>query len=108
MQQPILVESIELNKTSIMLPTKATETLTYKVLPENATNKKVVWSTSNKAVATVENGVISSIGAGNCIITCTSADGATSASCKVVISDATGLSTVQDVLNIKEQMKGKN
>lgn len=105
MQQPILVESIELNKTSIMLPTKVTETLTYKVLPENATNKKVVWSTSNKNIATVENGVISSVGAGNCIITCTSADGATSASCKVVISDATGLSTIDDVKNMKKTGK---
>jgi len=49
--------------------------LSVVVLPANASNKTVEWSTSNAAVATVsENGVVTPVDAGDAVITATSND----------------------------------
>ena len=57
------------------------------VLPETATNKKVVWTTSNKKVATVKNGVVTiKKREGEAVITATAADGSEIyASCRVTV-----------------------
>ena len=82
-----LSTSIALNKTSASL--KATETLTLvaTVLPENATDKSVEWSSSDESVAEVdENGVVTAIAVGEATITATTVDGSNlSASCKVTV-----------------------
>ncbi|MDR2927615.1 MAG: Ig-like domain-containing protein [Cytophagaceae bacterium] len=54
--------------------------------PANAANKTIVWS-SNNAVATVENGVVTAISAGNAIITATTEDGNKTATCAVKVLD---------------------
>src|SRR5690606_33284751 len=51
-----------------------TITLTATVLPANATNKTVTWSTSDQTVATVQNGVVTLLKEGSVTITAT-ADG---------------------------------
>ncbi|WP_242502866.1 Ig-like domain-containing protein [Bifidobacterium pseudolongum] len=45
--------------------------LTATVSPSNATDRDVVWSTSNAAVATVNNGTVRGLKAGNAVITAT-------------------------------------
>jgi poly-gamma-glutamate synthesis protein (capsule biosynthesis protein) len=45
--------------------------LTAKVLPENASCKKVIWESSNDSIATVENGRVKAKGKGFCTITAT-------------------------------------
>ncbi|MGN0395997.1 MAG: Ig-like domain-containing protein, partial [Coprococcus sp.] len=46
------------------------------VTPKNASNKKVVWSTSNKKIATVSSsGIVKGIKAGKATITATASDG---------------------------------
>lgn len=80
------VESITLNKQSISLYVGDTETITATVLPENATNKNVTWSSDNKNVATVENGKITAISEGVATITATSHDGKIKATCKVTVN----------------------
>jgi len=75
---PILVTGVELNKTSLEFTLGSetlSETLTATVLPEDAENKAVAWSTSNASVATVEDGVVTAVGEGTAIITVTTADG---------------------------------
>ncbi|MDI4643512.1 GH32 C-terminal domain-containing protein [Cohnella hashimotonis] len=46
------------------------------VAPQNATNKNVIWSTSNASIATVVNGVVTGKAAGTATITATTRDGA--------------------------------
>lgn len=61
-------------------PAKALEigdkvTVKATVLPENADNKKVIWTSSKPAVATVADGVITAVAAGETVITAATEDG---------------------------------
>ena len=61
--------------------------LSYTILPANATNKNVVWSTNNPEVATVDdNGTVSLVGDGQATISVTTEDGGFSASCNVSVN----------------------
>ncbi|SFJ87350.1 Ig-like domain (group 2) [Paenibacillus sp. UNC496MF] len=51
----------------------AAGTLTATFAPANATNKTILWNSSNPAVATVENGVVTPVAGGTAVITATSA-----------------------------------
>ena len=65
--------------------TPNTLTLTATVAPDNATNQAVTWTSSNPSVATVENGVVTAVGAGTATITVTTADGSFTATCAVTV-----------------------
>ena len=80
----IPVESIELSEESLALTTCETATLVATVYPENATNSTVTWTSSNDAVAEVENGVVKAVAAGKCNITA-AADGK-EAVCSVTVT----------------------
>lgn len=81
----IKVTSISLDKTSLTLPLGKDETLTATVLPTNATNKTVSWTTSNSSVATVSSaGKVTAVAQGTATITCKANDGSgVSTSCAV-------------------------
>ena len=65
-----------------------TKTLTATVLPRNATNKSVTWSSSNNSVATVSsNGTITPVGGGTAVITVTTVDGGYTDTCTVTVND---------------------
>ena len=81
----ISVESITLNKTQLSLVKGATETLTATVLPTTATDKTVIWESSDTAVATVENGVVTAVAAGNATITAKA--GEKTATCAVTVTN---------------------
>ena len=80
------VTEIVLNKTELKLDAGESATLTAKVLPDNATDKTVSWSTSDSGVATVENGVVTAVSAGSAVITAESADGSVTAECAVTVN----------------------
>ena len=66
------VESVTLDKESLTLYTGDSYTLTATILPENATDKTLNWSSSNENVATVDaNGAVKAIGNGVATITAT-------------------------------------
>lgn len=89
-QQPIRVTGVSLNLTSAQLYTNhgsPTVQLTANVEPADAANRNVAWSTSNPAVATVdERGLVTVHAAGTAVITATTADGGYTATCTVTVS----------------------
>ena len=63
-QGDVRVTSVTLAKESTSIEEMRSETLSYTVLPINATNKNVTWSTSNSLVATVQNGKVEALNPG--------------------------------------------
>ena len=84
-EKVIPVESITLNKTEAEIFVGAEEKLTATVLPEDATNKDVTWTSSDTTVATVDqNGRVAAQNkAGTATITATAGD--KSATCTITV-----------------------
>ena len=96
---PIPVSGVTLSETELPLLIGATETLTATVVPSDATNQKVRWSSNNTSVVTVENGTVTAVSAGNATITVTTEDGNHTARCKVTVTvSATGVTLSQTEL----------
>lgn len=81
----ISVESITLNKPQLSLVKGATETLTATVLPTTATDKTVIWESGDTAVATVKDGIVTAVAAGNATITAKA--GEKTATCAVTVTN---------------------
>lgn len=88
----VAVDGITLSETTAKLEIGSTITLTATVSPENATEPAVTWSTDNATVATVEDGVVTAVGAGEAVITAKA--GEMTAECKVTVEIVTGLSSI--------------
>ena len=85
---PIPVDSVSLDKTSISLEVGKTATLTATVLPDNATDKTVTWRSNDTDIATVSNaGVVTAKGEGTTTIRATA--GEKSATCSVTVTEKT-------------------
>ena len=82
---PVAVTSVSLNSTSIELVEGTTQTLVATVSPSNAENQKVIWSSSNSSVASVTDGVVTAVKAGNATITVKTDDGNKTATCNVTV-----------------------
>ena len=97
---PILADSITLDKTELTLTIGASEKLTATVLPEDVTDKTVTWSTSDAAIATVDTeGNVTAISVGEAVITATC--GEISTSCRVIVEKISGIVFVSaDDINI--------
>ncbi|MBQ7862017.1 MAG: Ig-like domain-containing protein [Clostridia bacterium] len=70
-----------------------TKVLTPAIEPSYATEKKLIWTSNNPAVATVSSeGVVTAVNVGSAIITCKNGNGNAAATCKVeVVVPATGI-----------------
>ncbi|MGC5326597.1 Ig-like domain-containing protein [Brevibacillus sp. SYSU BS000544] len=81
------VTAITLSPTQKTLRINEQFKLIASVVPENATNKAINWSSSNPSVATVdENGVVTGVQAGKAIITVSSAENPSiKATCEVTV-----------------------
>ncbi len=82
----VAVGGVSLDKNEVSLYETATTLLTPSILPQNATNKKVIWSSSDTSVATVNSkGLVRGVKAGHAIITCTTKNRGKTATCKVTV-----------------------
>ena len=82
----VRVTGVTLNQPSATLTEGETLTLVATVAPQDATNKKVSWASSNNSVATVQEGTVSAIKAGSATITVTTEDGGFKAECAVTVN----------------------
>lgn len=81
--QEIPVQSVSLSAVTMTLNEGDSKILTATVLPTSATSRLVVWTVTPAGFATVSNGVVTGIKAGNCTVTATA--GGKSASCAVTV-----------------------
>ncbi|BBH18672.1 hypothetical protein Back11_00170 [Paenibacillus baekrokdamisoli] len=84
----VSVAGVTLDKTTLTFTVGgAAQALTATVNPNTATNKAVTWSSSNTAVATVDNnGVVTPVAAGTAIITVTTVDAGKTATSEVTVT----------------------
>ena len=93
----IPVTNITLDKETISLDTvDISAMLVANVHPNNATNKEVIWHSSNESVATVVNGVVTAINHGQAIITVKTVDGNFTDTCIVTVNCAHATKTTHE------------
>jgi endoglucanase len=89
-QTDVPVTGVTVNPTSANIVVGGTQTLTATVLPANATNKSVTWSSSNTAVATVNStGVVTGVANGLATITVTTTSGSKTATAAISVTTVT-------------------
>lgn len=84
---PRLVDAISITPKTKVCTVDEIFNLTAIILPENATNKKILWSSSDETVVSVDaKGQVTALAVGEATITATAADGSgVSASCHVTV-----------------------
>ena len=80
---PIPATGVTLDKTALNLYEGDTAKLTAMVKPEDTTDKTIVWTSSDKTIATVKDGVVTAVKAGTATIT--AACGEAKATCAVTV-----------------------
>jgi uncharacterized protein YjdB len=84
----VSVTGVNLKATTWVL-ISGSEQLSAEVVPSDASNKSVTWTSSDESVATVDStGKVSGVGLGDAVITATTAEGSYSAGCYVNVSYA--------------------
>lgn len=103
--KPVEVTGVELNYSELSMLVYGQEDLIATITPPNATDKTIIWASSNEAVAVVENGKITAKKVGVTEITATSWN-AKSATCIVTVNhiepNSITLSTTSCTLEIDE------
>ncbi len=66
------------------------------VYPEDASNKEVVWKSSNESICVVNNGTVLAVGYGVCVVMATTVDGNYMASCTIKVNDMTGIVDLEE------------
>ena len=91
----VYVDSITLNKSSLSLKKGESATLTATISPSNATDKTLIWESSNPSVTTVSDGYVKAVATGQATITVYSSDRVVYAQASIsvaasVTNDSTG------------------
>jgi uncharacterized protein YjdB len=80
------VIGIALNNSQISLNIGQSMSVLATVSPVNATNKSYVWASGNTNVATVNNGTVTAISAGETFVSVNTLDGGKIAICKIIVN----------------------
>ncbi|WP_055679872.1 Ig-like domain-containing protein [Secundilactobacillus kimchicus] len=82
----VAVTKITLDPATASVEAGKTVALTAKVEPDNATDKTVAWTSSDDKIATVKDGTVTGVVAGEATITGTSADGKVTGTATVTVT----------------------
>jgi uncharacterized protein YjdB len=89
--EAVKVSGVSLDRNTLSLSVGSTVQLKATVSPDNATNKKVTWSTSDEKIATVDDqGNVKGVAEGTATITVTTADGGFTDTCEVTVVRRSG------------------
>ena len=106
---PVDVTGVFLNKESLSLKTGESETLVATISPDNATNKVVIWESSDATVATVDNeGKVTAVKKGTAVITVTTEDGSFSDTCEVSVACSHANTTIYSANNSTCEVQGND
>jgi uncharacterized protein YjdB len=108
---PVPVEGVTISPASLSFEIGASRTLTATVLPDNASNKTVTWSSSAPSIARIDanTGVVTGVAQGQAIITVTTQDGGKTATCPVTITryyTSTDFSRDREVITLQAASVG--
>ncbi|MGM9746594.1 MAG: Ig-like domain-containing protein [Paludibacteraceae bacterium] len=97
--EPIAVTGVSLDKIETEIFVNQMFTIVATVEPADADNRRVVWSSDNAGVASVDaEGNVTALTNGEATITVTTVDGVKTASCKVTVTTASGEVLMGDVI----------
>lgn len=102
----VKVTSVTVSPSTLSLNVGASANLSATVLPSNATNKSLTWSSSDTSVATVsQTGRVTAVGTGTATIRATATDGSNKyGTCAVTVTSSdvpvTGVSVTPSTLNL--------
>ncbi|MCR5464773.1 MAG: Ig-like domain-containing protein [Bacteroidales bacterium] len=104
-KKPTPVSGVTVNRTSLTLTIEGSAILVATVSPEDAANKKVVWSSSDESIVKVDqNGEVTAVKTGTAKVTATTEDGGKTATCTVTVTDkavpATGVTLNKTTLKL--------
>ena len=109
--EDVPVKGVSLDKTNLELTEGDKVVLTATVTPDNATDKSVIWSSSDTAVVSVEDGKVTAVKVGTASISVTTNNGSFTATCEVTVVEktveseevaATGVSLNNDSIELVE------
>lgn len=101
--------SVSLDQTYVTMTAGASATQKLTATVKNATDSTIDWATNNPDVATVDNGVITAVSAGEATITATSKEDKTkSASCTVVVNATPSTDTLKALITEGEKKVSEN
>jgi len=91
--QNVPITDVKLNQNVTTRAAGDSFTLTATVLPDNATNKQLTWFCSNDTVATVSNGVVTTLVSGRTSIIVTTEEGNKTDTCALVVAIGCNVNT---------------
>jgi murein DD-endopeptidase MepM/ murein hydrolase activator NlpD len=96
----INVTGITISPSNVTLDSGGSTKLSIHITPDNATNKKIVWSSSDNKIATIESdGIVCAKGKGICTITATTEDGNYSDSVMVTVNSNENINATGKITN---------
>ena len=101
------VTNVTVSPTTLNIEAGETSTITASIVPADADDQEVTWSSADSTIATVDaDGLVTGVAAGTVVITATSNDGGFEATSSVTVTaipiDVTGISIAPQNLNLVE------
>ncbi|URN82814.1 leucine-rich repeat protein [Acetobacterium wieringae] len=106
---PVAVTGVSLDQANLSLGVSRTAQLNATVLPNNAANKTVTWTSSDDTIATVDaTGKVTGKKEGQAAITVKTDDGNKTASCKVTVTTSFEVTQIADGTAVITGMNGSS
>ena len=97
----IPVSAIQLSKLSLYLEEGETDTIKAIITPENASDKTILWSSSDDLIVNVNNGIIQAVREGSAVITAKSNSSGLTATCAITVHKQGEMRYIETFENLK-------